>query len=101
MLAYYACSPPGFATQCHIKPGMVPETCNLALGRQKEVDFCELEASLEYIINCRPVSGTEGVRHCLQNTRKLGVVVHICNPSKQEAEAGGSLGVSRPARAAH
>ena len=81
MLACYARGPPGFDTQHHIKPGMVPGACNLALGRQKQDGFCDLEGSLDHIINCRQVSGTEGVRHCLQNTRQLGAVLCTCDPA--------------------
>jgi hypothetical protein len=55
------------------------------LGRQRQVNLCELEGSL----NSHPAR----VKNLSQ---KQGVVVHAFNPSTQEAEAGGFLSL-RPA----
>ena len=82
-----------------------------ALGKQRQADLCEVEASLVYIASYRSPRATE--KPCLNEPslkkkkkswsqkkvtqqfiavkhRQHSVMPHACNPSLQEAEAGAS-----------
>jgi hypothetical protein len=62
---------------------------------ERQVDFCESEASLVYKGRSKIAKATQR-NSVSKNKTKPGVVAHVFNPSTWEAEAGGFLS-SRPA----